>query len=297
MLSKFDDYPIHQTSQPIAQPATERPQRLRPLLVQRLRRTTASSTSASAWRCYPNLRHPRLRPQHRARRRAARLPRVAARAAGADRAARRAVPDRGPRADARHPRRHRRQRHRHRGRPHVHRAHRVRRGGPPDRGRTDGRPSWTSPASRSSARGRARSATTARPCPSTRRACTAPRTVAGGVRGVGVPDPGLAPAHDAAAGLLPLGAAALGRPLHALRRVRGRRRPPVAHRRRGPARLRRRPATSRASRTPAIELLRRREHEIEYLPGTRRAALARRLRSTTRRRREEHRARAAAASA
>ena len=55
MLSRFDDYPIHQTPEPIAHAATERPQRLRPLLVQRLRRTTASSTSASALAIYPNL--------------------------------------------------------------------------------------------------------------------------------------------------------------------------------------------------------------------------------------------------
>ena len=87
----------------------------------------------------------------------------------------------------------RRQRHRHRRRPHVHRAHRVRRGGPPDPDPRSPPRSWTSPASPSSASGRARSATTGRPSRSTRRASTAPRTAAGAFRGVGIPDPGLAP--------------------------------------------------------------------------------------------------------
>ena len=55
-----------------------RPQRLRPLLVQRLpgrRRVLLRHRR----RAVPEPRHPRLRPEHRARRRAARVPRVAAR--------------------------------------------------------------------------------------------------------------------------------------------------------------------------------------------------------------------------
>ena len=93
----------------------------------------------------------------------------------------------------RHPGHHRRQRHRHQRRPHVHRADRVRRGGSPDPLRTAVVRSWTSPASRSSACGRARSATTGRPFPSTRRACTAPRTAVGGSAAWGARTPASRP--------------------------------------------------------------------------------------------------------
>ena len=188
---------------------------------------------------YPNLGHPRLRAQHRARRRAARLPRVAARAAGADRPAHRPVRDRRARADAAHPRR---------------RSTTTTPGSPPT-SRSPRAPRASRRVARSGHHGRRTIMDVTRfaqfgkwegeirydgktvPIDATRVYGTKDRSW--GVRGVGIPDPGLAPnAARVDAGVLPLGAAALGRPLHALRRVRGRQRQPLAHRRRGAAGVR-----------------------------------------------------------
>ena len=102
MLSKFDDYPIHQTSQPIAQPATGDRNAYDRYWFNGYQ-DDGEFYFGDRRRPVPEPRDPRLRPEHRARRRAARLPRVAAGAAGADRSADRPVLDRRARADAPHP--------------------------------------------------------------------------------------------------------------------------------------------------------------------------------------------------
>ena len=96
-----------------------------------------------------------------------------------------------------------------------------------------------------------------------------------GVRPVGPPDPGVAPSIGRIPpDLLPLGTAALGRPVHALRRVRGRIRQPLAHRRRGAPGLRRRRPTSRAPRIRRPSCSPTSTIDLDYLPGTRRAGHA-----------------------
>ena len=155
---------------------------------------------------------------------------------------------------------HRRQRHRHQRRPHLHRAHRVRRGGSsdpeprssPDHGRHPLRP-VRQVGGRDHVRREDR-----------------PHRRDARLRHQG-PQLGLPrrrqPRHRARAqparldpGVLPLGAAALGRPLHALRRVRGRPRQPLAHRRRGApgVRVTRRHPRRRGSRPRAARRVRAR---------------------------------------
>ena len=192
MLSKFDDYPIHQTSQPIAQPATGDRNAYDRYWFNGYQDDGEFYFGIGA-ALYPNLgildcglSIVRDGEQHafHASRRAPQEPtdlRI------------------GPfEIDVLEPMRRirvddRRQRHRHRRRPHVHRAHRVRRGGAPDPLARPPPRSWTSPASRSSASGRARSATTARRSRSTRHASTAPRTAAGACAASASPTPASRP--------------------------------------------------------------------------------------------------------
>ena len=244
MLSKFDDYTIHQTSPPIAQPATETATPTTGT------GSTATRTTASLFRrrrrAVPEPRHPRLGPEHRARRRAARVPRVTARAAGADRPADRTVRDRRARTDAPHPRDHRRERHRHRRRPHVHRAHRVHRGGAPDPFARPPPRHGRHPL-RQFGKWRARSATTARRSPSTRRAL-APRTAAGACEASASPTPA-SPHPPARPRRSSSGAAALGRPVRTTacsRTPTGTAGTPTVR----CCRSTRRPRTARARRTP-----------------------------------------------
>ena len=49
MFSRADDYPVHQTADPIAVGRRRAPQFLRPLLLQRLQRATAASSSPAPW--------------------------------------------------------------------------------------------------------------------------------------------------------------------------------------------------------------------------------------------------------
>ena len=123
MLNKLDDYPIHQTPEPIAHAGDERPQRLRPHLVQRLlRRRLLLLRHRHGDLSAP--RRPRLRIQRRrARHTATLLLWFAARADRTHRDAGGAVPHRGGRAAAAHARRARRQRQRRRVRLDVLGAH------------------------------------------------------------------------------------------------------------------------------------------------------------------------------
>ena len=237
MLSKFDDYPIHQTSLPIAQPATGDRNAYDRYWFNGYQDDGEFYFGIGA-RAVPEPRHPRLRPEHRARRRAARVPRLAPRAPRAHRPPHRAVRDRRAGADAPHPGHDRRQRHRHRGRPHLHRPHRVCGRGPPDpfprpppdHGRDPLRAvrhvGGRDPLRRQDRADRCRAGLRHQGPQLGRAGCRHPR-----------PGPR---AHAAGldAGLLPVGAVALGRSLHALRCVRGRARQPVALRRRGAPGLR-----------------------------------------------------------
>ena len=98
MLSKFDDYPIHQTSHPLRQPVSADRHHYDRYWFNGYDRDGEFYFGIGA-ALYPNLGIMDCGVSHRARRRAARVPRVAARADRAERARGGPVLDRDPRAD------------------------------------------------------------------------------------------------------------------------------------------------------------------------------------------------------
>ena len=100
MLTSFDDYPVHQTAEPVAQPAHRRSQLLRPLLLQRLQPRGRSLLRRRA-RPVPEPPSDGRGLQRRPRRPAARRARLAPGAGRSARDPRRSALRRGARAAAR----------------------------------------------------------------------------------------------------------------------------------------------------------------------------------------------------
>ena len=226
MLSRFDDYPIHQTPEPIAQPASSDRNVYDRYWFNGYADDGEFYFGIGA-AVYPEPRHHGLRLLDRARRRAARLPRLAPHPARAEPRRGRPLPHRHPRADEAAARGGGRERDGHRLRPRVDPAHREHRGGPPDqqaRPHDDGRDALQ-PVRALARHGALRRAARS---PSIRSARYGTKDRSWGIRPVGVARPGRRAADAAAAGVLPVGAAPVARPLHAHGLLRGRRRPHVA---------------------------------------------------------------------